>query len=155
MESNNETLHKKIRQNNETIKPNNETMKHQLETYREEITHRITETNEKIEKTNETLVQFREEIINQIINVEDNSKIRVEILQQETQEKFEKLQDKLVEQNDQLENNLGQVQCRVNHNKENQWDIVKYLLDESFKNIIDIWWTAISNVVNSLSLIHI
>ena len=67
-----------------------ETLKQQLEEYREEIKQKITKTNEKIEWTNDTLIQFREETINQINNVEDNTKVRVEILQQETQEKLEK-----------------------------------------------------------------
>ena len=43
---------------------------------------------------------------------------------------------------------LGKLFSR---NKENRWHMIKNLLDESFKNITDNWWTAIRNYVHNYS----
>ena len=94
-------------------------LKLQLEEYREEIKQRITETNEKIERTNETLVQFRQEIIYKILDVEDkkneswNTKYSLFL-----KENFEKIHGKVDEQYNQIETNLGQVQGQVKDNQE-------------------------------------
>ena len=62
---------------------------------------------------------------------------------------------------------LGRVDEILNRSKENRWNMIKGILDESFKNINDNWWTAIRNEVcdyggfktmfklKYLSLIHI
>ena len=133
MKEDNETLSKKIDSNNETLKQQmernkkalGETLRQQLEDYTEQVKQQIMETNKRIESTNEVVLQFREDLINQINNVEDNNKIRVEILQQETQEKLKKLNDKMEEQIEHIGNDLGQVRHQVTHNKERIEDIQK------------------------------
>ena len=93
-------------------------VKQQLEEYIEEIMNRITETNKKVEKTDENLIQFREEIINKINDVEDNNKTSIGILKKDTQEQFEILQNKVDEHYHQVEINVGQVQSQVTDNRE-------------------------------------
>ena len=37
---------------------------------------------------------------------------------------------------------LERVEEVINRNRENRWSIIKGMLDESFRNTFDNWWTA-------------
>ena len=37
----------------------------------------------------------------------------------------------------------------ISRTKENRWNVIKNLLDDSFKQVTDNWWTAIRNEVHS------
>ena len=45
--------------------------------------------------------------------------------------------------------NSERLEELLNRNREARWHMVKGILDEGFKNIVDNWWTAIRNEVNS------
>ena len=61
---------------------------------------------------------MREELINKIIEVEDNSKTSIVILHKDTQEQLETLQNKVGEQYNQAETKIIQVQNQVTNNRE-------------------------------------
>ena len=44
---------------------------------------------------------------------------------------------------------LERLEELISRTKDNRWHMIKNLLDESFKNITDNWWTAIRNDVHN------
>ena len=119
----NEKIENKIESINEKKEHSNETISRKVDRLNEAVKQQIAETNERLDRTNEALLQFREDIITQINNVEDNNRIRIEVVQQETQEKVAKLQESISEQIEHLDNNIGQIRSQVNRNNERIDDI--------------------------------
>ena len=61
---------------------------------------------------------LREDTINHIINVEDNCRIRCEIIQQKKDEKIQKLQETVSNQVKTVTEDVGSLQTQVNTNKD-------------------------------------
>lgn len=115
IENPNENLRQTI---NEKIEQVNEIISQKVDRHNEAVKQQIAETNERLDQTNEALLQLREDILTQIKNVEDNNKIRIAVLQQETQEKLEKIQENISGQMEHINNDPGQVKNQVSHNSE-------------------------------------
>lgn len=116
-----EEVKRGLRKTKEELQKSNTDMERninrRMDQYNELVKQQIEETREQIQATNDALHQFREEVTNQINNVEDNSRIRVEILQHENQEKLEQVKNHITNQVEQINHEVCTIKNQIMENK--------------------------------------
>ena len=114
-----------------------------------QVRHQINSNKEKIEEIQKIeLINFREEL--EVLRNRPMSYTHIPLGENRETINFKEYRENRLEFLERLEE-------LISRNKENQWHMIRNLLDETFKNITDNWWTAIRNditIIQSLNSIQ-